>query len=465
MQPFLRDDLWARPYVNRAEQYTQTSEKDFVLRPHSRITFLGSALVATAQTICFIVITPIALVANILTTIPSVVISFKFADRVSAYYWDSFSKLRGSLTIMVISTLSALTSTELSRATGAWLSKRSAGDWNQFKTQDLRHFAEQIDRTRELRLTQWKGYEHEMFTLGSHYTYSKADGTRYSSSLGYDAMLNEAKVRAIALINEADARINAAATPAQKFECATEAMNRIGSYISKKQSKLGQLPVSYLEFTDYKVSKAQRLKGRALSFLDEQAAMKRNLEYRRYPDKFNAEKYDQKVADYRSNLGKRFDASVEDLRKKQKSVKDAWQNKVGPAQKEFEAKEANILSHERWIKWGKPFLKDETLNMYSLKLIWWKWNWGRALSSARDKVIADMRGGEFSRFERQQLRMDRFFGKQVRGNGNILGKIDQAATASWERRLFRNVISPFLKVGPEGVYKCFEGIFDPAIAS
>ena len=258
MQAFLRDDLWSKRCLHQAEALAEAGESLF--KVEARITFLAAALVSTAQAATFVGISAIAFVAHVFFSVVNALVDFDLAHTVTEYFYDSFSKLRGSILDAIVAMLSATTHTGISKGMEAWLGGRVNLDWSDFKNEEIRKFAKRVDTARQKHLGAVS--PEEQCRIGKTIKRVDALGKTYSSDLYFDAMTNDIKAKVQGLIVEADRRINSpTATDVQKYEIQQDAMQRISTFTRKKINKLNGLPMSYLEVADYRMQKAESFKN------------------------------------------------------------------------------------------------------------------------------------------------------------------------------------------------------------
>lgn len=435
MQAFLRDDLWAKPCLHQADARAEAS--DSLVAVPSRITFLVAALISTAQAATFVAISALAFVAHVVCSVINAVVRFDSAYTVTAFFYDSFSKLRGSLFVAIVAALSGAVHTDISRNVQGWLGERISTDWNQFKEAEVYKLAKRIDNARQRRLS--SAPAEDCYRMGKSVTCRDAEGKTFSSNVCFDVITNDIKAKVDSMIAEADVRINdPGTTDEQRYEYEQEAIGRISTFVRKKVQRLRSLPVSYLEFADYRMRKAEGLSGRAVKFFDKHAAIVGDLESRRSPGEFDSEAFSQGIRRCREEVQKGFEGPLEALRNRYQALKDAWKANIEDSRASEDNMMSQYNSYARWLTFGSMFLTEEARERYQSEAVTLQSSIMECCKE-RQQAILSIRKGAFESFVGQQLSCDGYFTKQVRPGGSIVSKINSLASPGIFQSLFRMV--------------------------
>ncbi|MDP1835388.1 MAG: hypothetical protein Q8K75_05600 [Chlamydiales bacterium] len=460
MTAFLRDDLWAKPYIYRAEEYAATDDKDSVVKLKTRATFGVAAVVGTAQTVMYAVPAVFLLIGHVAGKVISFAYDFKLCHQVSNQYHEFSGKLWGSVVATAIATASATTSTELSQKAQGWLLKWYAGDWNEFKTTQLKLLTDRIDNVKASKIA--STIEEERYVTGS--------------TLYFDSLASEMTTKVEKMINQATAKIERRGlTEAQKYELMRQSMQKISRLVEKSRREAGKLPMTYLELSEHKVTEAIKLKNKAVKFLDKQANRVLGIQVLRNPTKFDTQQYSEKVGKYREDVTKDFDTKILKLIEHAKAVNDAWGANVDPAKNAEKNIERTLNSYKWWANWfGGWAFSDTKVAAYDKAIQALETRQQQARGD-RVRLIQGVRQSVFKDLEWNHLQYQRSFcdyvgprgwteGNWVMGGAKIIRQLEWFGKPSVTSRWYRSWVKPVLgaaKPDETGWRKTWEDLFDP----
>lgn len=460
MTAFLRNDLWSKPYIYRAEELAATTDKDSSFKIKTRANFGAAAVLGTAQTIAYAVPTAFLFIGHLAAKAAGAVGDFKLARKVSSQYQEFSEKLWGSAVATAIAAASAATSTGVSQSAQDWLINQYGGNWEDFKKTQLGILKNRIDTIRASKIA--STIEEERYVVGS--------------KLYFDNLTEGVVKKVQKMIGEADKKINQRGiSDTEKCEHMRQAMLHVNRMVEKSRAEVGRLPMTYLELADHKIEEAVKLKGKALKFLDKQAGRVMSVEKLRQPKKFDAQTYVEKVNKYRGVVNTDFDKKIERLQQHAKAVRDVWAANVEVRRKNERDIQSQIKSCERWRFWlGWTFDEDmaKDYNNHIQNLHQQK----NDQLAVRRQAIMGVRNSVFKELEWQHLSYQKEFcnyvgprgyttGNWLIGGAKIIRELDSFAKPTLTQRWYRSWAKPVVDRAPNYISKRVEDLFDPDVGT
>ncbi len=474
MTAYLREDLWARPFIERAEACANGDEIASPIRPMTRWNFAQAAVVAAAQTVIFAVPTAFMLVAHVFASVTNYVVPNGFSLRVSEVFYDCGGKFWGSFISVFVATLSATTSTEISGHAREWLFGMAANDWKSFKEHEMYKLFQRVDKVRTQRLAACK--PEELCRTGSMITCTNDKGKTFKSDYYFDAHAEQMKKKVRAQIHILDDFMaKAGPTKEEKYQRFQEAARRIHAYVEKKSRTLHRLPMTYAEVADWDVEQSHKLKGKAVKMVMEQASTVGRLKKREYGEKFDLPAFNQRVQGYAQEVIEDFDGKIESMAKRRGAVKDEWDREVVPLKSEENSLISQIQGYVRWLNWFGWLMSKEDIQQQQMEAQ----QLDQQLQQVRARkrlAINRIRTASFRKLQGEKLSYHKHFNSYVEPcnvpginpwrlgvNRSITRRINKLTEPNWTPWMWRGVGSTLCSWMPGFMYNEVEDIFDPDV--
>lgn len=340
MEAYLRSDLWAKPYIHRAEEYIAEGT-GFQLK--ARATFSQAAIVGTAQVI--------------LQIVPAVFLSIgSFAAKVLSNLWKS-STLRSTIktssdwnhalcgsTIAVLIAVSSAIAPAASQKIQSWLQNQQEDRWLSVKTSQVQTLK---DRIEEIKRESTQSPQ-ELYLVGKKFFFD---------------------MRSRELVSKLEQQIHAAeqdihregTTEREREEKTQKSLNKIIASADKLLAEINHLPLTCMQLGRYRVFTAEKYLQKTERFLDREASIVRDRAAAARPSKFDTVRYDYKVDLYKQKMGKKLRSEIEKIEKQRLVVEAEWKQRVEPIEASIEDIEKQIESYRWRVKWFKWMLSEQTI--------------------------------------------------------------------------------------------------------
>lgn len=464
MSSYLRDDLWARPYISLGEQYASQVEPDSVLKLSTRYQFGKAVAAASAQFLLNVIPTLILGVGCVIAFPLSMVVEARLFGRITHQFHEWNGRMLGSMFGAIIATASMTTHTGISQYAEMWLLSRLAQNWGNLRTKLEADLQSRVASVRSSRVS--GTVEEERYSI-SH-------GGR--QQLYFDVLAEEMATKLRKRMETLEGQMNERGidetTRAARMR---SAIRDIHAFVRKKKEQTGSLPMTYVQVGEYRLENAYKLKQKAVKFLDTQAKRIGDIALIGQPNKFDAAGYQQKVASYRERVNGDFDKEILKLQEHVTKLKTVWDERI-PQLIANRRESENAISSLMWqLKWFGWFLAsdDESKAQYQKQMAELQLA-SRQNQALLQQRVSYLRAHEFSDIEWQFRRYDNFFaehvgargivgGNWVLGGAKIVRELEWYAKPPIVARWYRSWVSPVVSLGPKALSKFFEDIFDPDV--
>lgn len=452
---------WATSYVDQAKQRAIV-EKDSILKPKTRATFMLAAAVSTAEVVVKIAPAALLLVGHAFASAIGLVADISLCKKVSASF-NAFAKDVRRASGSSLTSLGSVFHTDLTAKVDAFfkkeMKKETKIEWSKVREHQIPALIKEIGGLRQARLA--AHFPEELYVL------PPKEGASHSQVL-FDIIADRCVAKIDRKIKELDATIqNPDLSAADKERLENEAVETLLAFVRKQGQKIVKAPMTYLEVVDYRLAKLNGLKGKALALVDEECSRVATSERAMRPEKFDEEQFQKRAAVYRATVEQRFNAGLTKVMQLASTMKEDQNAALSPIHNERKLLILNLQAvlHELNPPPNLPVaaLTDErraALTQQATELQGQLVN----LKNVKQKKLAELASkNTFSRFQIQAITYENQFKSHVDIDGVITKEVERLVQPGLPGRVWRGMFKPVFNKGPGFLHNGLEGLLDPNI--